>query len=156
MSACQQLSQQFPQIVVVLHNYAAFAEQFEQEEETLLRLTRDGAKYGVYFVLTASSTGAVRYRMMQNFKQTIVLQLNDRSDYVGLLGSTDGVYPSAIYGRGIIKSDRTYEFQTAHISQQDSTKAVNQLIYRLAEQTSTRAKEVPVMPSALDLSLIHI
>ena len=44
----------------------------------------------------------------------IVLQMNDNTDYSGILGNVNGVYPARIKGRGIIKLDNVYEFQTAH------------------------------------------
>lgn len=50
-------------------------------------LSREGLKYGIYFMLTALNTGAVRYKNLQNFKQLYVLQLNDPSDYSGVLGN---------------------------------------------------------------------
>ena len=45
-----------------------------------------------------------------------VLQLNDKSDYMGILGNTGGVYPSKITGRGIVRDNKTvYEFQTVSV-----------------------------------------
>lgn len=102
-----------PSIVVVIHNYSAFSETYEDHEETIAYLTREGTKYGIYFIVTATNTGSIRYRLLQNFKQLFVLQLNDQTEYSGVLGNVDGVYPSKHKGRGIFKSDHVYEFQIA-------------------------------------------
>lgn len=152
---CRGTGEKMPQILVVLHNYSAFSEMFEQLEENLSQLVRDGMTYGIVFVVTASSAGAVRYRIAQNFKQTLVLQLNDRADYVGLLGSTDGVYPSAMKGRGIFKSDRTYEFQTACAMEDDSSEAIRAFAAELAKNAAARAKPVPTLPEYVDCDLVR-
>ncbi|HJC40237.1 MAG TPA: type VII secretion protein EssC [Candidatus Intestinimonas pullistercoris] len=135
-----------PHILVVIRNYAAFAEQFENLEDALLRLTREGSKYGIYFLLTANSANAVRYRLTQNFAQTFALQLNDRADYISLLDGTDGVYPSKLKGRGVFKTDRTYEFQTAHMAPEDDPTAIRAFAAALAEGAEAFAPPVPSLP----------
>ncbi len=103
-------------IVVVINNYIAFAEIYDQYEDVVGQLTREGAKYGIYFVLTANGTNAIRYRLLQNFKQLIALQLNDTNEYNSVVGKTEGLYPSKFKGRGLVKlDDIIYEFQTAEI-----------------------------------------
>ena len=56
-----------PSIIVIIHNYSAFTETYEDKEETIAYMTREGVKYGIYFIVTALNTGAVRYRILQNF-----------------------------------------------------------------------------------------
>lgn len=142
-----------PAIVVVIHNYSVFSEMYENHEETLVFLTREGTKYGIYFILTGSTTGAVRYRLLQNFKSLYVLQLNDPSDYSGLLGSVDGVYPSKHKGRGIFKNDKVYEFQVAHITRNagDMFRFMTGYCRNYNEKWhGKRARRVPVLPEVVD------
>lgn len=108
-----------PSIVIVINNFAAFTEVYEEKEEAVSYLSREGTKYGVYFVLTALGTGAVRFRLLQNFKQLFVLQLNDESDYSTVVGKTDGLFPSKYKGRGLVKRDDLYEFQIASLTEAD-------------------------------------
>lgn len=143
---CQGTGEVVPHILVLLRNYAAFYEQFEDLDGQLGQLSRDCFKYGIYFLITANSANAVRYRISQNFPNLLALQLNDRSDYVGLFGRTEGVYPSAIKGRGIFKTDRVYEFQSARFAEDDSLRAVRTLTERLRETSSARARPVPHLP----------
>ncbi|MCY9692060.1 type VII secretion protein EssC [Paenibacillus alginolyticus] len=145
-------------VVVFIHNFSAFTEIFSEKEETLSYLTREGLKYGIYFILTAINTGAVRYRLLQNFKQLFVLQLNDNADYSTVLGSVDGVFPSKIKARGIYKTDCVYEFQTAHIATD-----VNQTFEYLrnycddyaARWMKAPAKRIPVLPDKVDLDYLE-
>lgn len=146
--------QGLPSLVVVIHNYAAFSELYEEQEEAISFLTREGLKYGIYFIVTAMNTGAVRYRLLQNFKQQYVLQLNDKSDYSGVLGNVEGVYPSKFKGRGIFKTDNVYEFQTALITD-GTTDRYSFITDYCAKQRShwhgQTAKRIPILPEKVDL-----
>ena len=108
-------AEKIPSIVVAINNFAAFTEIYEEKEETISYLSREGAKYGIYFVLTAIGTNAVRFKLLQNFNQQIVLQLNDEMDYATIVGKTDGLYPAKYKGRGLVKKDNVYEFQIANV-----------------------------------------
>lgn len=105
-----------PCIIVFINNYAAFYEGYNEKEDDIVTLTREGSKYGIYFIVAASVGGSVRNRVAQNFKQLYVLQMNDRIDYSAILGSTGGVYPTINPGRGIYKvGSQAYEFQCAYV-----------------------------------------
>lgn len=138
-----------PYILVVVNNYSHFYESYEKYEDIMITLTRECPKYGIYFALTATNTMAVRYRMLQNFRQMYVMQMNDRADYASILGNTGGVIPPAVKGRGIIKTDETYVFQTAHIigEEEDLLGFIKQFAAELTQQAQgVRAKQVPVVP----------
>jgi len=142
-------------IVVIINNFAVFAEMFEQQEDEISTLTRECQKYGIYFVLTATGSNSVRYRLQQNFKQILVLQMNDPSDYVGILGQTDGVCPSKLYGRGIIKTDKVYEFQTALASDTDDLMDFyRQFSNEKYIQATSFAKKVPILPNVVDMEFV--
>lgn len=103
-------------IVICINNYAGFYEVYGEKEDDMASLTREGSKYGIYFIIAATAGGSVRNRVAQNFKQVFVLQMNDRIDYSAILGSTGGVYPKDNPGRGVFKTlQQTYEFQTAFV-----------------------------------------
>lgn len=152
LSYCKSTGEVVPYILVVLRNYSAFYEQFELLDTVLAQLTRDCAKYGIYFLVTANSANAVRYRIAQNFANVFSLQLNDPADYAGLFGRTDGVLPSNLKGRGIFKSDRVYEFQSAHFAQDASLSAVRALAARLDADSATRAPSVPYLPERVTVA----
>jgi DNA segregation ATPase FtsK/SpoIIIE, S-DNA-T family len=152
------LSESLASIVVVIHNYSAFSEMYENQEEAISFLTREGVKYGIYFILTASNTGAVRYRLLQNFKQMYVLQLNDASEYSGILGSTDGVYPSKFKGRGVFKTDAAYEFQTSLITRQahNMYQFITDYCRERADSwNGPAAKRVPILPERVDAQYLR-
>lgn len=137
-----------PNIVIAINNYAGFSEIYEEFEKYVQFQSREGIKYGIYYVITALSTNAVRYRLQQNFKQMFALQMNDISEYSSVLGSTGGMIPSKMKGRGLIKTDAIYEFQTAYASEniqnifEDVRNYCNQLLAYYGE----RASAIPVLP----------
>lgn len=135
-----------PQILVIIRNYAAFAEQFEQLDERLIQIARECGKYGIYLLMTANAANTVRYRVVQNFAKVYALQLNDVSDYIGLFNGTGGVYPSKLKGRGIYKTDRVYEFQTAHFAENASQEALRTFVTELSAGATTWARPIPVLP----------
>ena len=145
-----------PAIVVAINNFAAFTEAYEEKEEAVSYLSREGTKYGVYFVLTALGTGAVRFRLLQNFKQLLVLQLNDEADYSSVVGKTDGLFPSKNKGRGLVKRDELYEFQLASLTEDAVPFAfIQQTSKELAEKwTGETARKVPILPEKVDIAFL--
>lgn len=145
-----------PSIVVAINNFAAFTEAYEEKEEAVSYLSREGTKYGVYFVLTALSTGAVRFRLLQNFKQLLVLQLNDETDYSSVVGKTDGLFPSKYKGRGLIKRDELYEFQLASLIDDDVPFVfIQETCKELAEQWDCEsARKIPILPDKVNVEFL--
>lgn len=47
----QKAQEKMPYIMVILHNYNAFRELYEEKEELVTYLTREGIKYGISFLL---------------------------------------------------------------------------------------------------------
>lgn len=155
-SYIKQSGNTLPSIVITIHNFTAFLEAYPDMEDVVALLSREGTKYGIYFVLTSLGTNGVRFRILQNFKQLIALQLNDISDYSSVVGKTDGLYPSKFKGRGLIKKDMIYEFQTAVVTQDDNPfMFIREVCGGLKnEWNGETAKNVPVLPDVVDADFI--
>ena len=152
-SYCKNSGKTVPNIVVLINNYAGFAEAYEDLIESFALLTRDGVKYGIYFVVTASNTNAIRYVIAQNFKMTMTMQLNDATDYAIVIGKTDGLVPSKHKGRGLVALDRAYEFQTAYCSDADDTfDFLSQYCAGLRDNATTFARKIPVLPDIVKIA----
>ena len=106
-----------PDIVLIIHHFAQLYEQAYITENELLSLLREGAKYGIYLVVSGLCLMDIRYSWQQYFPKYIVLQMNETSEYTTIFGKTDGLIPAKYLGRGLIKLDEVYEFQTASIAQ---------------------------------------
>lgn len=146
----RQAEQPEPNLVVVINNYAAFTELFEDQASELNYLAREGTKYGIYFVLTCTGINNVRLNLRQNFALVYCLQLNQIEDYSTVVGKTDGLYPERFKGRGILRLDKDtlVEFQTASVSPEEPPYAfIRAFAARTAEKSSgLGAAKVPILP----------
>lgn len=155
-SYCRTSGSTVPNIVVVINNMAGLAESNEELLEPLTLLTREGTKYGIYFVVTASGVNDVRYRIQQNFKNVLTMQLNDPLDYPVVVGKTDGLIPTKCKGRGLAALDRVYEFQTAYCTDAADQRAFLAAFCRdLAADASCFARRIPVLPDAVTLDHVR-
>ena len=141
-------------LLIIINNITAFTEAYEELSDKLAYLIRECTKYGIYFVTTVPNINGIRYKLAENFKYVYSLQLNDNSEYVSILGQTDGVIPAKYKGRGIFKVDNVYEFQIAlPFKDLDNT---FELIRRYCNKYSKEwngkvAKKIPVLPKKVDL-----
>lgn len=140
-----------PQIIVVINNYEGFVENYgEKYDDILLTLCREGIKYGIIFVLTASAYNSVRYRLSQNFRQKIALQLNNEDDFLNIIEGVNKKRPAHVFGRGLIKYSDVYEFQTARICEPERWNSfVKDEIKKLNSEYTERAVSIPVLPNQI-------
>ena len=95
-------------------------------------------------------------KLQQNFKLMYVLQQNNTSDYSNILGNVNKKYPSKIFGRGIVKMDDIYEFQTAMISDENRISEVIEQIKDILNRTNRlSAMKIPILPKIVSKSDIE-
>ena len=144
----------FPMILVIINNYEVFKDNYDKYDDELLNITRESIKYKINFLLTASASNLIRFRLQQNFKIKVVLQLNDDGDYGNILSGARRIKPSHIYGRGLVElNDIVYEFQTAHICEDGKLNDyLNYTFNELKKQENTRAKIIPILPDIVRIN----
>ena len=147
---------QIPTIVIIINNVEGFLDTYDQYEDLIGQFTRDCLKYGVIFILSTSGANTVRYRLRQNFKQNVVLQFNDASDYGSVISGVRKKEPSKVYGRGLISLDGIYEFQTAYAYKEEKlTEYVKVICEKLQTICDYQAKNVPTLPEVVTTSLLQ-
>lgn len=109
-----------PCIVLVVDNYLLFKEMYEELEEKVQLIIREGFKYGIQVVCTGNSVSDLNYRTRQYIGKVIPLYLGERSKYVEALGCSIDYEPANIKGRGLWLQDDVLEFQTALITEDSS------------------------------------
>ncbi len=144
---------EMPMITVIINNYEVFSENYENMyDDTLLTLTREGLKCGIVFILTVSSNNGLRYRLSQNFKQKLVLQLNNKDDYLNIFDGISKKIPANIFGRGLVKMEDIYEFQTARICEPEHWNShIKEVIEKLNKNSKVKAKAIPVLPDVVNI-----
>ena len=147
-----------PNIVIIINNYAAFNELFEEKSGDISYLTREGTKYGIYFVLTCTGVSNVRFSILQNFKLMYCLQMNNTDDYSSVVGKTEGLFPDKFKGRGLFRIDKDtlVEFQTASIVNADPPYPdIRRYCSKLAEVYSEyHIQRVPVLPEKVTAQIL--
>lgn len=144
-------------ILIVINNYAAFIETYEEYEDIILQILREGNRYGVYFLVSATNFNEIKFRVNQNFNKQFVLQLNDNSDYSIIVGPTNGLYPAKITGRGLVKDedDNLYEFQTAcAFESEDTVKEIDEFCNNLSSESEIFAENIPVLPEVVNADYV--
>ena len=149
--------EQMARIIIVINNYEGFVENYSDKyDDILLTLCREGTKYGISFILTASAYNSIRYRLSQNFRQKIVLQLNNEDDFINILEGVRKKRPAHIFGRGLIKLDDIYEFQTARICEPEKWNSyIKEKIKELNEKSTEKAMAIPVLPKQIKVKDIQ-
>lgn len=140
-----------PMKLVILNNYIAFSENYSDKyDDVLMSISREGTKCGIVFIITATNYNEIRYRLQQNFKQKIALQLNNEDDFANIFEGVKKKRPTHNFGRGLVKLDDVYEFQTAIISEPEKwNTTVKENIKELKQKIGRKAKAIPVLPETV-------
>lgn len=150
-----------PSIIIIVDNFAPIREMYPDIENTFVRLSREGSSYGIYIVATATSlSGSISYHLSQNFKQAISLRMTEKADYREIVGDTEGLEPSKIAGRGLVRGKPPMEFQTAlAVNAQDDVDYVSSIKLRCGQLAALwdgeLPREIPVMPDVVIMSHIR-
>jgi len=136
-----------PNIIVLINSIEVITEVYADLTEKMTGVIREGAKYGINFIVTTTSQNSIRFKIAQCFKQLICLQMNNESEYRDILGKTEGLVPFKCLGRGLVKLDRICEFQTASIATNEhKLEVIKTTIEKLKQNGLKKAKKVPIMP----------
>ncbi|MDR0405351.1 MAG: type VII secretion protein EssC, partial [Clostridiales bacterium] len=93
-----------PYIVLLLDDFAPVPEQYPDLTPFFTTLVRSGGGYGMFLVATATAISGVHYQIRQNIKQTIALQMIDKTDYMEIVGRVESDL-AKIMGRGLIRGN---------------------------------------------------
>lgn len=145
-----------PMTVIIINNYSAFLENYERHEEAIQSITRECIKFRIVFIITVTSQRDLRYRLVQNFKQKLTLQLNNDDEYFYIYDKIGKKRPSHLFGRGLVElQGNIYEFQTAKICESDSIQEkIKKQIETSRKENRIIAKPIPIMPKRVMLSNI--
>jgi S-DNA-T family DNA segregation ATPase FtsK/SpoIIIE len=146
-----------PAIILVIDNYPAFATAYEDADELLVQFTREGGGYGLHVVLTVDAPNNIRMKLSSNIGLVISLQLKDNTEYMSVIGRTNGLVPSPLPGRGLVKAEPPLEFQTALPAEGQTefqrTAQLKQIFGQMAAAWGNRARPRPIntLPEAQPL-----
>ena len=141
--------------VFIINNYDSFKENYTNLEETLIRVTREGQRYGILFLISATNSSSIYSKIYRNFKHVFVLDMPDKSDYVDLLGKIGNIYPASYDGRGLYRDGEVYEFQTAIVTDSENlVDFINNKVNSVMLNSKTFAPKIPVLPEEVTVELL--
>ena len=155
ISYCRESGKFVPNIVVMINGFENFNENFgDQLFDSLVTISRDCQKYGIFLIISCASANGVRSKLAQYLPSHLVLQMADKYDYSALVGRTK-LTPASHPGRGITKvGDGIFEFQTAIPTKRSETNTyILSAIKQLAQSfPNNQAQKIPVLPEVVTKS----
>ena len=142
-----------PRYIIVINNYEVFSETYEEYIDVVAGLTREGERYGISFIITATGVNAVRGKTSQNFNKQLCLDFNDPTDYMSILGPTRGMVPSDFLGRGLVKiKGSLHEYQTAYPCKWEEVNTfIKETCVKLNQAIKLKAPRIAVLPQHVRL-----
>lgn len=116
-------SHKLPLILFYIDQYSTFHNQVKEEmEDFLIKLSREGAAYGIYLVITTASLYAsdMPSKLSKNFTQVYPLEMKDKFDYAEALHliRIETMPEQGVKGRGLMRMDDfALEFQIAVVEE---------------------------------------
>ena len=142
-----------PSILVVLNNFSGLLELLPQVEDDLASLMREGARYGMHFLLITSSPKNVRFKMASSCSYSLALRLADENDFSTPFGSVRGIVKPQGEGRGLAVCDGEIKtFQAGYLAELGGNPLdVIERVKReaLAAWEGESAEEIPLFPDIL-------
>src|SRR5690625_2684710 len=99
--------EKMPLIFLTVDNFDLVREEMVDYENRFTQIARDGQSLGVYMMLTANRSNAIKHALMSNLKTKVVHYFMDRMEKQTIVGRTE-YETEAIPGRAYIKTDVGY------------------------------------------------
>src|SRR5699024_10343789 len=96
-----------PLMFLTIDNFDLVNEEMTDYENKFTQIARDGQSLGIYTMLTATRTNAVKHALMSNLKTKIAHYFMDRMEKHSIVGRTE-YETEAVAGRVYIKTDSAY------------------------------------------------
>lgn len=142
-------------IVVVIDNYDVVKELGYDAEDFFTKLSRDGAGLGIFLIVTATRSNAMKYSTYNNFKNKIAGFLFDESDVHVVIGRSS-YKQSEIKGRALIKYNGQVSVMqnyvmTSFAEELEYNRGIEDVIARInGLYPNRKAPRIPVLPERLD------
>lgn len=159
-----------PAIFVVLENLAglktfgaepggATSDRYLEWLELLAQVSREGPDLGVGLVVSSDAGGQATLVGKFGMKRRLVFQLADSAGYRAVLGTTDGLEPAPIRGRGLFNENPVIEFQAGHAVEGATDVQRSQCLRALMRAMNggwqgRRPNPVPVVPDTVPLRTV--
>lgn len=144
-----------PRLIIIFNNIESFKEMYEIYDDILPTQVREGSRYGINYILSTTTSAGLFNKLLKNFSNIFVLDMNNTDEYTDLLGKIGNVYPADVPGRGLFKKEIAYEYQVAKICEDENlVNFIKEQATLLSEKNNYKAKSVPVLPDNVTFELL--
>ena len=150
-------STKLPIKVIIMNNYDSIYEANANLYDELPELIRDSERYGIIFIITANQVNSVHTKISQNCPNIIAYKLKEENDYRAIYDVHTKIIPKNIFGRGLIRLDEVYEFQTASPfdSNTNITNQITDFVKNQQNINQNKANKIPTLPDIIRLKDIE-
>lgn len=146
-------------IVIVVDQYEVVKELGDSVEAFIQKVSRDGAGLGIYLVVSTSRDAAMRNATRNNFKVKVGGFNFDESDLHAFVGRSQYKLPEEHKGRALVKTDSIHMMQlyvpVGFETEKEYNQKLKEMISQIQQESSEeKAKEIPVMPEELTMSML--
>ncbi|MFC2283269.1 MAG: FtsK/SpoIIIE domain-containing protein, partial [Lachnoanaerobaculum saburreum] len=151
----EKAKEKLPAIIIFIDNYDVVKELGIDLEGFINKLSRDGAGIGIYMAVSATRQGAIRYSILNNFKNKIAGYLFDKTDILGIVGRSKYQLPE-IKGRALIKLDEVNIMQCyTPVEFENYTENIEALIKELnMANLGKKPDGIRVMPEIVTVDMV--
>ena len=151
----EKAKEKLPAIIIFIDNYDVVKELGIDLEGFINKLSRDGAGIGIYMAVSATRQGAIRYSILNNFKNKIAGYLFDKTDILGIVGRSKYQLPE-IKGRALIKLDEVNIMQCyTPVELENYTENIEALIKELnMANLGKKPDGIRVMPEIVTVDMV--
>lgn len=141
-------------IIIAIDNMDVVKELGYDVEDFFMKLSRDGYGLGIYMIVTATRSNAIKYSTYNNFKNKIAGFLFDESD-VNMVVGRSTYKPSEIKGRALVKRNTMVSVMqiytmTAFHNEIEYNQGIDGKISQINEHyPDMKAPRIPVLPETL-------
>lgn len=148
-----------PLILIVIDDFIALKELYQEYEDDFLYLCREGTSVGINLVITAKQSNGVSYRYLNNFSNRIALYCNQGEEYRNLFDKCR-IQPKNVPGRGLLEINKmVYEYQTYLAfegeKEIDRVGAIKEYIEKINSiYKGLHARRISEVPQILDVNYV--
>lgn len=143
-----------PHIIVIIDNFAVFAENLYDCYDRLLQLCRDGLSVGISFILTGTQYGVFGSKLSNYFNRKIAMHSINNNVYAQLFGLCK-IEPDDVPGRFLIELNKVvYEGQSYYAYKLNDEDTISSKIEELVLETNAKsngivAKRIEIIPETI-------
>lgn len=148
--------EKLPALFIIIDNYDAIKEFGMDAEDFIMKITRDGAGIGIFTIITASRQNAVKFAVLNNFKNKICHYLFDETEVKSIIGRGNYNLPD-IPGRAMVKLENVNIMQVyAAVEFDDEMNCTNKILNMIRRLKSLykgeKVESIKMLPDILTIN----